>query len=153
MNNPIDIYQRMSAMKKLTLWGSTASIIGLVITFVSLHANSGNTTTSGSRSPAISNTQGDININYGESATSSPKRYVLRESQGGQPRVLKSPHTKGLLDPSEQICSQVINGTEINPLKERASQEGFDIWRKIEIVEGECEGKVGWVLSPDISRE
>ena len=140
-------------MKKLTFWGSVASIMGLVITFVSLQANSEVTSTTGNKSPAINNTKGDININYGASTAPISKKYVLRGSQGGQPMVLKFPHTKGLLDPSEKVCSQLFNGTQIKPLSEKASQSGYEIWRKVEILEGDCIGKVGWVLSPDISYE
>jgi len=140
-------------MKKLTLWGSIASIVGLFVSFVSMQAFSEDVTTLRNKSPAISNTQGDIHINYGDTSTSSTKTYVLRESQGGQPVVLKSPHTKGILDSSQHVCNQILNGTRIKPLEEIATQEGLNIWRKVEIIEGKCSGRVGWVMSPDISKE
>ncbi len=140
-------------MKKITFWGSVASIVGLLLALLSMQANSDDTTTMGNQSPAISNTQGDVHINYGDTKIDSSKKYVLRESQGGQPRVLKSPDIRGILDPSAQVCGQVFNGTEIKPLHETATQEGYEIWRKIKILKGECAGKVGWVLSPEISYE
>lgn len=140
--------------KKLTLLGPIASIAALIITLFSMQVNSDSATTSGNNSPAILDTQGDVNVIY-EAPTqtlSQPirKKYFLEENNGGQPRVLKMPDTRYTHDASKQVCKQIVNGTEINLLGETASQFDYEVWRKIEILDGECAGNVGWVIISDI---
>lgn len=139
--------------KKLTILGSIASIAALVITLFSMQASSENVSTTGNNSPAISNTRGNININYDVQPQNAGKKYVLRESNGGQARVLKIPDTRAMLDNSQQVCRQVLNGTQIVPLDETATQFGYEAWRKVELVDGECAGKIGWAFITDISYE
>lgn len=62
-------------MKKIAFWGSVASIIGLVISLVSIRAHSQDTSTTGNHNISqINSTKGStVNINYGNAPSSNDK--------------------------------------------------------------------------------
>lgn len=150
----LEKYRGLSVMQKLGIWGSIASIFGLVLTIFPFNASSENTNINniGSKNPIITNPSGDVNINYNENKNESKRSYVLRNSQGGQPPLLLSPKLSFIIDTSKYVCTPII-GEKIQPLSERASEGGHEIWRKITVLEGDCKGKQGWVLTNDISIE
>lgn len=61
-------YRKMNFMKKLAFWSSIATIAGFFVAIFPHDVSSQNQTSHGNQSPNISNTQGDVNINYGSPA-------------------------------------------------------------------------------------
>lgn len=140
-------------MKRFSFWSGLASMVGLLVTLTSMNASSGDSVaTSGSNSPAINNPQGRISISYGTPDQEQRKDHVLRSSNGGQLVMLVEPSIAHLLDASMHVCKP-FPGTSVIPLDERASEQGYQIWRKVQVEEGECRGKSGWVMTPDLAYE
>ncbi|MBW1931165.1 MAG: hypothetical protein JRH08_18990 [Deltaproteobacteria bacterium] len=143
-------------MQKIGFWGSIASIIGLIIYFSPIQSRSGDyvqnlTITHGNQSPAIMENKGNININYNNQMPLTSKSYVLRNPGGGSVLVVSLPSIEAVTDQSKHICL-AIAGTPISLLPETVKKNGIE-WRKIEIKEGLCAGKIGWVVTENVSYE
>ena len=53
------------------------------------------------------------------------------------------------LSSENQICN-AIDGTMIKMLERKDYLKAKDYWTKIEILDGDCKDKIGWVFSGDI---
>lgn len=108
-------------------------------------------TTHGNQSPAVNGVQGDVRININPA---SEKTYRLKDRQGGQLSVFRTPNRSGWpINMSNVICTPFA-GTTVKVLPETAPEQGFaQFWRKISISNGECAGQVGWVESNTIVYE
>ncbi|MEK8088126.1 hypothetical protein WNB94_17175 [Aquabacterium sp. A3] len=143
--------------KKIGLWGSIASIVGLALVFFPPSASSqgeqkSQATTSGAKSPAIGTNQGNITINYGGDSTTPEKRYVLRNPRTGATLVVDKPSLDAAQDPKHHVCT-ALAGTAVIPTGESEKMAGIDMWRKIRITSGECTNKSGWVAIENLSVE
>lgn len=147
--------RRSGLVKKITLWGSLATIISLFVSIFWPQATSENQTTYGNQSPNISNVQGNVSLTISGQSASPPagKQYVLRNSRGGAVAILNTPRSGAVTDVKQHACEPIISGTSIELLNDKSSGAGIDIWRKVKVIDGVCSGKIGWVMVSDISFE
>lgn len=157
MIKPLSWYGGLSLVEKIGLWGSLASIVGLVLVFMPPAASSqsepkAQATTSGEKSPAIGSNQGNVTINYGGDVTTREKAYVLRNAKGGAVLIINKPSLDAAGDPKSHVCV-VPAGTPITLSGESAKMGYVDMWRKVKITSGECASKSGWTALENISVE
>lgn len=143
--------------EKIGLWGSIASIIGLVIVFIPPSVSSSpnqtqNISTSGNQSPAIGSNNRDVTINYNNPEQTKSKSYVLRNTKVGSTLVVNTPSLDAAGDPTKHVCMAPA-GTPIQLTGKRAKMGMIDMWREIKIISGDCESKVGWTALENISYE
>lgn len=132
-------------MKKIGLWGSVASIIGLIVALTT-NADSQTHNITGNQNAVIGNNSGSINVNYGQAqeATSS-NQLILNNHSSGISLVTSEPSISTVSDESKHICN-AIAGTPIK-LTGKVANEGYLQFKQVQIIAGECQGKVGWVSS------
>lgn len=151
-------HKRLLMIEKIGLWGSVASVISLGLYFFPSQAPAqtepkSQVITSGEQSPAIGINQGSVTFNIGASSPQSKKSYVLRNGKGGATLVVSQPDLSAAMDPKRHVC-MAIAGTSIAVIPgATAKMNGTDIWRKVQIMSGECTGSVGWVALENISYE
>ena len=132
--------------KKIGLWGSIASIIGLVIYFIPSDETKNSQTINGDSNIIIQqDDDGTININ-----TPPEKSHVLINKSVGTTLVTSESGLNAAHDKSKHVC-MAIAGTKITLLEETADQFGMVWWQKIKIDDGKCKGKIGWVARENIS--
>lgn len=154
-------HKGLTMFEKISLYGSLASIIGLVLFFVpstsssTEHPTSTTVSTTGSQSPAIGSNNGSLTINYGgqtNSSSKTEKKYVLKNPQYGATLIVNKPSLDASADPKNHVCIAAA-GTPIVMLGEKAQLGGMDRWRKIKVTSGECTNKIGWVDIGNIAQE
>ncbi|MEE2730549.1 MAG: hypothetical protein VYA55_06970 [Pseudomonadota bacterium] len=140
-------------MKKLSLWGSIASIFGLFLAFMSINATSVEQNVNGNQNNVIGENKGTININQGSNSPETKKEYVLRNPKAGSVLVISEPDPiAASTDSSRHVC-MAMPGTVVSLTGEKANYAGIDMWRKVRITSGDCEGKIGWAALENISYE
>ncbi len=146
-------YRGMSAMEKLGVFGSLASILGLVLYFVTPQAiseqNNNQAITGSSNSPAIGTNSGSVTINYNNSHSKSA---VLRNPSAGATLLVNKPTIMAASQPTMHVC-MVPAGTSIMLTGRQANQGPVDMWREVTVIEGDCAGKTGWVAIENVSYE
>lgn len=153
-------YKGLTMFEKISLYGSLASIIGLVLFFIPSTSSSTEPTaqttvsTAGNQSPAIGSNNGSVTINYGGQSSSSKtgKNYILRNPKAGATAIINSPSLDVAINPANQVCI-VPAGTQVILLGDKAKSGGIDMWRKVKVVSGECANKMGWVDIGNIVQE
>ncbi len=151
------LHGSLSMYEKIGLWGSIASIIGLVVVFfspsVSSDTNNSQTiTTSGNQSPAIGANNGEVIINYNNPENNNKKSYVLRNTKAGATLVVSAPSLDAAGDPAKHICMAPA-GTPIDLTGKTAKMGVIDMWREVKITSGSCVNKIGWAALENISYE
>lgn len=139
-------------MNKIGLWGSFASIAGLIIALSSNQAISNNQTINGNQNNVIGENSGTININQGSNSNSQGKYYILKNPKVGAVLVVSKPEIMAALDKDNHVC-MANAGTEILLTGQKSSYAGIDMWQQVKITSGECVGKMGWVAIENISYE
>ena len=145
------IYRRMDVKKKLTLWGSMASIVALAITLASAPGVSGNQSANGNQSPAIGENKGDIIYNNYSSAPKA-KSYVLKNNKAGASLIVLAPTIAAATDKTQHVCL-AIAGTPVTLTGETASLHNIEMWQKVVVTDGPCSGREGWVAVENVSYE
>ncbi|MFC3153476.1 hypothetical protein ACFOEK_20715 [Litoribrevibacter euphylliae] len=139
-------------MKKISFWGSLASILGLVVAFTATEATSINQNTNGNQNNVIGENNGTININQGGSSQSDHESYVLKNPKYGSVLVVSEPNLMAATDSNKHVC-MAISGASVTLSGEKSAHAGVDMWRKVKIENGECAGKSGWAAIENISYE
>jgi len=124
--------------KKVTLFGSIATIIGTIFILFPSTVSSTNQTSKGNQSPNIQ-TLKDSSIIYNNQTTtnyqnSAKKGFYLKNTILLPEPSLKKVHIK------YSLCN-VENGSKIEILDETTN---FTTWIKVKIIDGTCQGKIGW---------
>lgn len=140
-------------MEKLGVFGSLASIFGIVLYFITPQAiseqNNNQAITGGSNSPAIGANSGSVTINYNNAHS---KSVVLRNPSAGATLLVSEPTIMAASQPSMHVC-MVPAGTSIKLTGRKANQGPVDMWREVTVTEGDCVGKTGWVAIENVSYE
>ncbi|WP_394375338.1 hypothetical protein [Stutzerimonas frequens] len=145
-------YKRMGFVKKLGLWGSLASLLGLFVTLSSLQAQQQGVYTQGQQSPAFGSNNGSVNINYNNSVPLAKRQYTLRNANGGSVLIVSKPTVQVASIQSEHVC-MAFAGTPIILDGEAVQEFGIDMWQRVQVLEGPCKDKVGWVALSNINIE
>lgn len=145
-------YRELSMVQNVGLLGSIASIIALALYFLPAQTASQETNTNayGDQSPAIGSNQGSVTINYGNK--SKQKVYVLRNQINGATLLVDKPSLDAAMNPEQHVCMAPA-GTSISLTGKTAKMGQIDKWREVEIIDGECAKKRGWVSMENISLE
>ena len=81
--------------------------------------------------------------------TKHEKSHILENSLAGITLVKTIPGRKNLTDKSTHVC-KAISGTSIKLLGEPLQKSASSEWQEIEIKDGQCKGKTGWVSTENI---
>ena len=130
-------------MKKVSFWGSLASIVALAIA-ITTNAQTTTQNISGNQNTVIGTTNAPVTINYNqESEVAVTKtQLVLNNRDSGVSLVLSKPSISFVTDSSYYVC-EALAGTPIE-LTGNTSSEGFTSFKQVKILAGECQGKIGW---------
>jgi hypothetical protein len=133
-----DEWSIISMRKKVTLIGSIATIIGTIFIMFPSAASSTNQTSNGNQSPNIQ-TLKDSSIIYNNQTTtnyqnSTKTGFFLKNTILLPEPSIKKVHIK------YSLCN-VENGSKIEILNETTN---LTTWIKVKIIDGTCQGKIGW---------
>lgn len=113
-------YAELSTFNKIALWGSIASIIGLLIALIAMRSATDETAqetfevTASERasSPDVSNTAGDVTINYGDQSTHSSPAVENCPYSDIDKRISETPKgDPAALTPLAQYILKSVSGT------------------------------------------
>ena len=148
LENLFNLYQRMTLMTKLTLWGSVASIAGLLMTLLPLQAQSGNQTTNGNQSPASGVHNGDII--YENGTKNQYEGYALKGN--GRVIIASKPDliatSKAIMNKTDEVC-EASSGIPVTLLGKSVDDGGIT-WRRVRVDAGKCNGMIGWVSADNM---
>lgn len=141
---PYDEYRRLSMLGKLGVWGSVASIVAIIITFaLPQQSHSDNIVTQGGQSPIIS---GNGNtVNYSNAVVDGEKfsgsEHLLYRNEGAVP-LYKRPSLAGY---ATAVC-MAESGTSVKVLGNSVTDKNMPsmLWKEVEVLNGQCQGKSGW---------
>jgi hypothetical protein len=128
-------------IKNLGIFGSVASIISVGLFFIS--PNSISQTSYGNSSPNISNTDGNININYNsvEKKLSNSKYGYLKHPASGAVHIYKNAEF-----PNDKTICVAEPGSKVVKIGEKQEDDsGYFTWIQVKAVSGRCAEKTGWV--------
>ena len=60
--------------------------------------------------------------------------------------IVSEPELMAVADKSKHICSHAIEGTLLHPTG-KVSSQGYLQFKQVQIIDGNCKGKIGWVNS------
>lgn len=133
-------------MEKITVLASVATIVSAIAIFVPSKGNTEGQTSHGSQSPNVqSSGSGGINIQYqnnfaqSPSSSASPTGYYLEYQRGGSTPLYGKP----TINNPTFVC-EAESGSAAELLEEIPQGELKMSWVKIRVVNGTCQGKVGW---------
>jgi hypothetical protein len=139
---------KSKTLKKVGIIGSICSIIGLGLAIWTYgpqlrdsRSADNNSIEQNNNNIAIGQNSGSVVIN----GSSNAERFlVLENPQGGSIVIHRLPGLDVALKPSNHICS-VVGGTRVKKTGEKHKLSEVIFFEKIEILEGENAGVIGWV--------
>lgn len=143
----------MTMAQKISIAASIATIVGTIAIFFPNDANSTNQTSSGNQSPNIQTTNGNSNITYGNPTTNN---YYMQEQRNGlflENTMLFSKPSFDELLAKKSLCT-VESGSKVELMGEEKDPKMVGLtWIKVKIIDGTCNGVIGWASKEKLVRK
>ncbi len=127
-------------VQKISLWGSVASIVGIVAIFTPDTSTADQMINGNGNIQSEGNVENNtIIINPAPKSTPQEKYTYLNHKNGDNTWLYNKPALQDV-----KVLCQAEAGSKANKLEEKKSSIYGMTWIKVKVLDGSCQGTVGW---------